>query len=395
MRIGIFTTLEQIGWGGSELLWTQTATAALQCGYAISINVSQAGSQREQIKQLAAAGCSVYARHPRKTTRSLSGKERMRIALTGEMQVPAFGESDLEDWGRITAWLDSAKPNVVLISQSFLTDGFNVRQACIDRGIPFVTLIQSASDPVWPASDLLEAFARQFEAAAACVFVSSKMLGFARSRFGAKLPNAAVVYNPVNLKTREQNISWPGNAAPLILASVGRLECVQKGQDLLLEALAAPHRAGRAVEVHLYGDGPDRAYLERLVQYHGLDNVRFCGFVNDVAEIWRKSHALVLPSRYEGLPLAVAEAMLCARPCVVTDVMGNAELIEDGATGFVAPAPTAAQIGEALDRAWQERDNLQVMGQHAREEALARLPINPAQDLLSLIANAYKCGHSQ
>ena len=58
--------------------------------------------------------------------------------------------------------------------------------------------------------------------------------------------------------------------------------------------------------------------------------------------IWAEHHALVLPSRFEGMPLVVVEAMLCGRPCIVTDVGGNAELIRDGINGFLAKAPTGA-----------------------------------------------------
>ena len=57
-----------------------------------------------------------------------------------------------------------------------------------------------------------------------------------------------------------------------------------------------------------------------------LKNVHFRGHVNDIRAIWEQNHLLVLPSRYEGLPLALVEAMWCGRPAVVTDVGGNAEL---------------------------------------------------------------------
>ena len=57
----------------------------------------------------------------------------------------------------------------------------------------------------------------------------------------------------------------------------------------------------------------------------------------------------MLPSRFEGLPLALVEAMLCPRPAVVTNVAGNTEVIEDGETGFVAAAPTAGHLDEAME----------------------------------------------
>ena len=64
---------------------------------------------------------------------------------------------------------------------------------------------------------------------------------------------------------------------------------------------------------------------------------------------------LVMPSRFEGLPLAIVEAMLCARPVVATDVAGHAEVVEDGVTGFLADAPTVGAIAAALERCWVRR----------------------------------------
>ncbi|WP_423787774.1 glycosyltransferase, partial [Klebsiella pneumoniae] len=85
------------------------------------------------------------------------------------------------------------------------------------------------------------------------------------------------------------------------------------------------------------------------------DRVKFAGFVTSVENIWAANHALILPSRYEGMPLAMVEAMLCARPVVATDVAGHAEIIDDAINGFLADAPTVGSLGKALDRLWARR----------------------------------------
>ena len=89
---------------------------------------------------------------------------------------------------------------------------------------------------------------------------------------------------------------------------------------------------------------------------------------------------LVLPSRAEGLPLALVEAMLCARPAVVTDVGGNAELCVDGETGFVAAAPAVSLLEQTLERAWNHRHEWQSMGTAARTRAERLIPIDPIGD---------------
>jgi glycosyltransferase involved in cell wall biosynthesis len=86
---------------------------------------------------------------------------------------------------------------------------------------------------------------------------------------------------------------------------------------------------------------------------------------------------LVLPSRYEGLPLVLVESMWCGRPAVVTDVAGNTELCLDNETGFVSPAPTVSLLAETLERAWNRRADWQRMGQAARARAEGQIPRDP------------------
>jgi glycosyltransferase involved in cell wall biosynthesis len=102
--------------------------------------------------------------------------------------------------------------------------------------------------------------------------------------------------------------------------------------------------------------------------------------VSDVAGIWDRNHLLLLPSRFEGLPLALVEAMWCGRPAVVTDAGGNAELCVDGETGFVAAAPMVGLYEQALARAWERRDTWKDMGKAARERVARVLPEDPIGD---------------
>jgi len=79
--------------------------------------------------------------------------------------------------------------------------------------------------------------------------------------------------------------------------------------------------------VSVYGEGPQERILRRVVESNALqDKIRFCGNVSDVSKIWRDNHALIMPS--EGLPLALVEALMCGRTAIVTDMAGNAEVIE-------------------------------------------------------------------
>src|SRR5262249_12957331 len=127
-----------------------------------------------------------------------------------------------------------------------------------------------------------------------------------------------------------------------------------------------------------------RGYMEdgmrRLAARLSLDGrVSFCGHVSNIEKIWADHHALILPSRFEGLPVALVEAMLCARPAIVTNVGGNAELIEDGRSGFVATAPTTNHLSEAMERAWSRRAEWRDMGLAAQKAAQAAVCERPAE----------------
>jgi glycosyltransferase involved in cell wall biosynthesis len=123
----------------------------------------------------------------------------------------------------------------------------------------------------------------------------------------------------------------------------------------------------------------NRDGLERLAQRLRLaDRVVFEGHVADVEKIWSLNHVLVMPSRIEGLPLAVIEAMLCGRPVVATDVAG-AEVVEYGVTGFLAGAPTVGCVGDALERFWVRREEAREIGAAAAQSIRRLVPPDPAR----------------
>ncbi len=91
----------------------------------------------------------------------------------------------------------------------------------------------------------------------------------------------------------------------------------------------------RPLEVTLYGSdsGSGRVIRETIATYGLERQVTLGGFVSDVESVWAQHHGLVLPSRYEGNPLALIEALLCGRMAIATDVGRAAELVEEGAGG--------------------------------------------------------------
>ncbi len=128
-----------------------------------------------------------------------------------------------------------------------------------------------------------------------------------------------------------------------------------KAQEVLVRAAAVLKMRGVPVTTLFVGDGSERARVETLAAELGLGpaHVRFLGFRDDVADLLAASDLFVLPSRDEGLPISVLEAMSHRLPVVCTPVGGNPELVTHGVHGSLVPvddhAALAAAVGELAE----------------------------------------------
>jgi glycosyltransferase involved in cell wall biosynthesis len=148
-------------------------------------------------------------------------------------------------------------------------------------------------------------------------------------------------------------------AGPQPVADNRRLVCVgrlseQKGQLLILDALAVLVAEGVACEIVLAGDGPMRAVVEERARALGIGAaLRITGWISNatVREEIIAARALLLPSFAEGLPVVLMEALALGRPAISTYVAGIPELIADGVNGWLIPAGSADAVVEAVKRA--------------------------------------------
>lgn len=166
----------------------------------------------------------------------------------------------------------------------------------------------------------------------------------------------------------------PAPAAPRLVC-VGRL-CEQKGQLLLVRAIAQVAAKGIAVELVLAGDGEMRAEIEALVARHGLGaQVRITGWIGSaqVREEILAARAMVLPSFAEGLPVVVMEAMALRRPVLSTYVAGIPELVRPGENGWLFPAGDVDALVAALEQALATPpQRMEEMGDAAHARAIER-----------------------
>jgi glycosyltransferase involved in cell wall biosynthesis len=175
------------------------------------------------------------------------------------------------------------------------------------------------------------------------------------------------------------------------LVSIGRL-AEQKGQLLLIDAVADAVAAGADLTLALVGDGSMRPEVEARIRARGLDTrVGITGWLAEAgvrAELAR-AHALVMPSFAEGLPMVIMEAMAAGRPVVATYVAGIPELVRPGETGWLVPAGDAAGLAETLREVCRApREALAAMGMSGRARALARHDVDRAAVRLAQLFRA-------
>jgi glycosyltransferase involved in cell wall biosynthesis len=152
------------------------------------------------------------------------------------------------------------------------------------------------------------------------------------------------------------------------VGSLGRLDR-QKGFDVLLRALAELPEASLV----LVGDGPERPALEKQAAATGLtERVLFAGWQEDPRRQLTTFDAFVLPSRFEGFPLSVVEAMLAGVPVVATDVGSVAESVREGETGLLVPPEDPHALAAALGRVLGSSELGGSLGRRGRELALER-----------------------
>lgn len=154
---------------------------------------------------------------------------------------------------------------------------------------------------------------------------------------------------------------------PPVALSVGRLHPA-KGHDVLLRALSI---LGRKVTIAIAGDGPWRERLARMASELGVtSSVEFLGEVSDPAPLYREANLFVLPSRWEGLPGALVEAMFWALPIVASAVGGVPEAVEHRGSGFLVSPEEPEILAAAIRRSLDDPENGLRMGTAAREKAL-------------------------
>jgi glycosyltransferase involved in cell wall biosynthesis len=230
-----------------------------------------------------------------------------------------------------------------------------LREAAAQRGVSCIVTEQFVDDALALTASQRERIKLSYLRARHVVFVSEGNRATMQRLVGLQDVAHSVVPNGVDVDAIRRRLdqipgraSRPGSGAARLMTA-SRL-APAKGLDVLVRAVAELP-SSTVARLDLYGEGPERDPLEHLINDLGLADRAFLHpWLTDVIEQMAVHDLFVLPSRAEGMPYVVLEAMAAGIPVVATAVAGTAEALAHGLVGALIAEPTVAALAAVIRR---------------------------------------------
>lgn len=181
------------------------------------------------------------------------------------------------------------------------------------------------------------------------VCVSKNLQAFFSQVLGVSGARLQVIHNGIDIERfRTDRLPFSDDGKERAIGCIARLT-EAKDHNNLLEAFSRVAKLRAGIKLVLVGEGEMRRCIEQKIFELGLcDSVELLGNRNDVAELLGGMDIFVLPSKREGFPVSILEAMAAGRPVIATDVGGVAEVITTGENGIIVPPENSEKLAEAL-----------------------------------------------
>ncbi len=302
---------------------------------------------------------------------SLSAGGAVADSLKGEgIAVHHCGATHAFDWRvfeRLAQWVDALHPDIV---HSFLFHAnLASRLACLLAGFPkrrLICEIQTVEiERRWHL--WVDRYLHRLSCLTVCN--SESVRTHLHERAGIPKERLAVIEGGVDVDAIAQAQpldadQWRTNADEPLLLWVGRMDPI-KGLNTLVDAVAKV-ASRRPVKLLLVGDGPERGRIQkRVVDLSLQGHVHFLGMRRDVYRLIQTADLFVFPSRTEGMPNALLEAMAGRLPIVATDVPGCHDLVTDGKTGRLVKVDDPGALAEAIESALDDSETTNSMSANA------------------------------
>jgi glycosyltransferase involved in cell wall biosynthesis len=196
------------------------------------------------------------------------------------------------------------------------------------------------------------------------------------------------IYNGIDLAHWDATSKPAKHPGEFVVATVGNIRRV-KGHDVFIKAAASIVLQFPNVSFSIAGDVLEPAYfaeLQKLVRDLGLSNhLHFAGGITNLQEYLSEADIFVLPSRSEGFSNAIVEAMAASLPVVATDVGGNAEAVQDGASGLIVPSEDPQALAVAITRLLSDPSMARQMGAAGKKLAAEKFTTDAMMHQVALV----------
>ena len=326
MRPKVLTLFPSAVGGGAERMVLDQIRFYERAGYDYTAVALRKAKLHDQFASYAPYRC-VHA-GTRFNPLALAKVNRLIRSLGVELLHTQLQEADFYGY-----WLKRLNPNLVWISTRQNADQYRTRL-------------------FW--RKLNEAITRP---AQRVIAVSESVRDFLAQHERIPAAKLVVIHNGIDLGRFEERPDREVARAALGLASdefvvgiVGRLS-PQKGHQFLFEAAAKLSLDIPRLRLLVVGEGQLKARLQRQAHALGIsDRVSFAGFRSDMANLYPAMDLLAMPSLFEGLPLALVEALACGLVAIGARAPGIVDVIEDGKNGFLVDVADVAGLAEAIRR---------------------------------------------
>jgi colanic acid/amylovoran biosynthesis glycosyltransferase len=206
-----------------------------------------------------------------------------------------------------------------------------------------------------------------------------------------------LIYVPLGIDANEfPPLGERAAFSPPRVVCVGRLS-PEKGQAFLLEAVAMLRRQNCGLHLKLVGDGPERAFLERLAEELGIKaTIEFAEWVNpaEMKKAYADADICVLPSLAEGIPVVLMEAMAMQIPCIAPCITGIPELIEHGVDGMLFTVGDVEDLAAQMRLLLQSPELRAKIGREARTRVLRDYDIARNTARFAEVLDEQLCGQT-
>lgn len=244
---------------------------------------------------------------------------------------------------------------------------------------------------------------RTIRAAAGLIIATQKETQRVRERYDIEEAKLTNIFNPLDLEEwtpGDRNVSRESLGIPLtarVVAWHGRVSIQPKGLDILLSAWQqlCERRKDRELQLVLVGSGQDADELRQRIESMHLMGVHWLNeYVLDRVVIRRHlcaADVYAFPSRHEGFPVALVEAMACGLPVVAADANGVADILEGGETsgGIVVPREDAEALAGSLGSLLDDEAESRTWGRRARRRVESKFSLEEVGEQL----RTFLCGH--